>query len=199
MVAAPLLLASALVGQYAVGSYSVAVPTCHVGTYATSYSYTPYATAVVVADPAYYTSVVADYVRKQATADAAAAAQKDLTVRLDQLAGVVKDLNTKVAAASASAATVAATTMPRGTMPTSSLVDLLERNRCAKCHTGPSGAGGVILFESPGKLANLDDGMLTAIGENVLGRRMPPKKEGFRVSAADMKAFAALLPEEQAR
>lgn len=199
MVVSPLFLVPALIGQYAVGSYSVAVPTCQVGTYATSYSYTPYATAVVVADPAYYTSVVADYVRKQATADAAAAAQKDLTVRLDQLAEVVKDLNTKVAAASASAATVAATTMPHAPTSTSPVADLLQRNRCAKCHTGPSGAGGVTLFESPGKLANLDDGMLTAIGESVLGRKMPPKKEGFRVPAADLKAFAALLPEEPAQ
>jgi hypothetical protein len=77
--------------------------------------------------------------------------------------------------------------------PTTAPVSLVQAlTRCAECHTGPGSKRGVVIFDSPGVLANLGLDQRLEMLDAVRSGRMPPR------SAPDPVVAAAILQSIQA-
>jgi hypothetical protein len=75
--------------------------------------------------------------------------------------------------------------------PSADVMGILT-NQCAKCHTAPAKAGkGIVLFAEPGKLADLDGGMLLKMDGEVYSGSMP--KDHDPMSAEDYSKLRAWI------
>ena len=83
---------------------------------------------------------------------------------------------------------------PSPVAPPRSLATVLERNQCAKCHTGESSSKGFKLFEDDGRLVLLDIKAKQKVylrTDATKPKSMPPR--GDRVSLEDRKVIADAL------
>ena len=174
-------------------------------TYGQAYNYNQYQyVAPVAVDPAYYAAATAAYIRAKAAATVQAQADREIAARLDRIEAKIPAA-TPPPPAPSPAATAAVEPAPPPPPPTPapppaviaqprSLAVVLERNQCAKCHTGESSSKGFKLFEDDGSLTLLDikaKQKVFARTDATKPKSMPPR--GDRVSAEDRKVIADAL------
>jgi hypothetical protein len=202
------LLATLTVGQY--GGYATGYGYGHVTAHnhyaGCGHSY--YGQPAFTADPTYYAGVVAQYVRKQAEAQAKVQAAADLTAKLERLTQSVSALDQRIAAATAPPGATYTTTPPVSQTPIQSpaasasaisparqqLLTLLGRD-CKGCHTTPASAGGGFAILNPDGSAAFDSVGLKRIEAAIATDFMPPG----RPYDSDRKAVVAQAAIEDAR
>lgn len=183
-------------------------------TYGQAYNYNQYQyVAPVAVDPAYYAAATAAYIRAKAAATVQAQSDREIAARLDRIEAKIPAAATppppEPALAPAPTPNPPPPTSavepappppptpalaPPAVAPPRSLATVLERNQCAKCHTGESSSKGFKLFEDDGRLVLLDIKAKQKVylrTDATKPKSMPPR--GDRVSLEDRKVIADAL------